>query len=79
MLSPLRARAKELDTTVETLAIAAALAQPWADVALSGAVTVEQLDSHLAAPLLSGGAGSFETLAEPADVYWRKRSAMVWS
>ena len=79
VLSPLRARAKELETTVETLAIAAALAQPWADVVLSGAVTVEQLDSHLAAPLLNGSAGSFETLAEPADVYWRKRSAMVWS
>ena len=80
-LSPLRARAKELETHVETLAVAAALAQPWADVALSGAVTVEQLETHLAAPFLSESesAGGLESIAEPADVYWRKRGAMLWT
>jgi len=78
-LSPLRARAKELETHVETLAIATALSQPWADVVLSGAVTLEQLETHLAAPFLSEGGAAFKALAEPADAYWRKRSAMVWT
>ena len=31
------------------IALAAALAQPWADVVLSGAATVAQLESNLAA------------------------------
>ena len=34
-------------TTIDALALAAALSQPWADVVLSGAVTREQLDSNL--------------------------------
>ena len=48
-----RAHAAALGTTVETLAVAAALAQPWADVVLSGAVTPEQLQTHLAALFFS--------------------------
>ena len=75
----LRAHAKALDTSVETLAVAAALAQPWADVVLSGAVTVEQLEAHLAAPLVSKSVEPFDTIAEPADTYWRTRSAMRWT
>ena len=38
-LRDLRERASDLETAVETLAMAATLAQPWADVVLSGAVT----------------------------------------
>lgn len=34
-------------TTADVLALAAALSQSWADVALSGAVTAEQLSSNL--------------------------------
>src|SRR6185436_2669777 len=48
-LRALRVHAAALGTTVDTLAIAAALAQPWATVVLSGAVTCEQLQGHLAA------------------------------
>ena len=74
-----RAHAAVLGTTVETVAVAAALAQPWADVVLSGAVTPEQLKSHLAARFFSGGLRRFTATAEPSETYWRKRSALPWT
>ena len=40
--------------TIDVLAIAAALSQPWADVVLSGAVTLEQLESNLKSIALCG-------------------------
>jgi aryl-alcohol dehydrogenase-like predicted oxidoreductase len=45
----LGAEAARLGTTIDALALAVALAQPWADVVLSGAVTREQLASNLRA------------------------------
>ena len=45
----LTALAAERGTTADALALAAVLAQPWADVVLSGAATVETLRSNLAA------------------------------
>ena len=41
--------AVRLGTRLDALALAAALAQPWADVVLSGAANVDQLNSNLAA------------------------------
>jgi aryl-alcohol dehydrogenase-like predicted oxidoreductase len=35
--------------TLDAVALAAVLAQPWADAVLSGAASVEQLDSNVAA------------------------------
>lgn len=68
--------------TADTLAISAALAQPWADIVLSGAVTVETLHSNLAASDAtwdSDLAGLGGGLAEPAPVYWRERSQRAWN
>ncbi len=48
----LEAESARLRTTPDALALAAVLAQPWADVVLSGAATAEQLRSNLA-----GGGG----------------------
>jgi aryl-alcohol dehydrogenase-like predicted oxidoreductase len=66
----------------DTLAISAVLAQPWADIVLSGAVTVETLRSNLAAigaaPDIDLAALGAE-LAQPAEVYWRERSGRPWS
>ncbi|MEZ4558441.1 MAG: hypothetical protein R2854_18775 [Caldilineaceae bacterium] len=45
----LQEEAARLATTVDALALAAVLAQPWAHVVLSGAATVEQLQSNVAA------------------------------
>jgi aryl-alcohol dehydrogenase-like predicted oxidoreductase len=62
-------------------ALAAALAQPWADVVLSGAVTVEQLDSNVGA-LEHDDEVSLEDLHQSAmdpDQYWAERSALPWT
>src|SRR5512132_3510151 len=45
----LRQQAERLGVGMDALALAAALAQPWADVVLSGAVTIEQLQSNASA------------------------------
>jgi aryl-alcohol dehydrogenase-like predicted oxidoreductase len=65
----------------DALAIAAVLAQPWADVALSGAVTIAQLARNLAAlevVLEPGELAELAALREPADAYWAARSARAW-
>jgi aryl-alcohol dehydrogenase-like predicted oxidoreductase len=61
----------------DALAIAAALAQPWASVVLSGAATVEQVASNLRA--LEIAVPEVPDLAEPAGEYWALRSARPWS
>jgi aryl-alcohol dehydrogenase-like predicted oxidoreductase len=78
-LRDVRARAVALHTSVETLAVAAALAQPWADVVLSGAVTCEQLQAHVAAPRFSVGLAPLANIAEPAAQYWQRRATVPWS
>jgi aryl-alcohol dehydrogenase-like predicted oxidoreductase len=74
--------AAERGTTPDALAFAAVLAQPWADVALSGATTVEQLESNLAA--LDVGYDDeldrrLEPLTEEPDRYWSTRGALPWN
>lgn len=64
------------------IALAAADAQPWADVILSGAVTPAQLAGSIAAldrPLPTGDRARLEALGEPADVYWARRATLEWS
>ena len=78
-LKELRMHAGALGVAVESLAVAAALAQPWAHVVLSGAVTGEQLRGHLAALDLAIDPDQFASLAEPATGYWHRRSMMKWS
>jgi aryl-alcohol dehydrogenase-like predicted oxidoreductase len=74
--APLTALATARGVTEDAVALAAALAQPWASVVLSGAVTRAQLEENLAAltvvqlPPLS--------LAEAADAYWAERAARPW-
>lgn len=74
--------AAALGTTVDALAIAAALHQPWADVVLSGAATAEQLRSNVAAVQVrwdEGTAARLVTLAEDPTVYWSRRGQMDWN
>jgi aryl-alcohol dehydrogenase-like predicted oxidoreductase len=74
--------ATELGATLDALALAAVLAQPWADVVLSGAATIDQLRSNLAATDVRLDATQMErlgTLAEPADRYWQTRAEMSWN
>ena len=70
------------DAGPDAVALAAVLANPWADVVLSGAVTPAQLESNLAAPQLELAPDELEeltTLAEPPERYWKERAALSWS
>jgi aryl-alcohol dehydrogenase-like predicted oxidoreductase len=80
--SVLEAEARRLGTTIDALALAAALAQPWADVVLSGAVTGEQLASNLTALAIAldeAAAGHLRTLEEPPQEYWARRGQLAWN
>jgi aryl-alcohol dehydrogenase-like predicted oxidoreductase len=73
-----REQARRLGATMDSLALAAVLAQPWADVILSGAATVEQFDSNLGALELFYD-GALDDLAEDRDAYWARRAALPWN
>jgi aryl-alcohol dehydrogenase-like predicted oxidoreductase len=65
-------------TSSDVVAIAAALSNPWVDIVLSGAVTLEQLASNLRAVDLAGTTGGWPAIAEPPDEYWARRRALAW-
>jgi aryl-alcohol dehydrogenase-like predicted oxidoreductase len=74
--------ARRLHCTLDALALAAVLAQPWTDVVLSGAATVEQLRSNLGALDVRWDAAAEEALAAIAETpaaYWSTRGAMPWN
>jgi aryl-alcohol dehydrogenase-like predicted oxidoreductase len=65
----------------DRVAIAAALANPWVDVVLSGAVTEAQVRSNvgaLAVRLSPDELAELSKLAEPADRYWTERGQLAW-
>jgi aryl-alcohol dehydrogenase-like predicted oxidoreductase len=74
--------ARRYDTAPDVFALAAALSQPWADVVLSGASTVEMLRSNIKAlelELDAGLAAELARLAEEPARYWSERSALPWN
>ena len=74
--------ARERGTTEDALALSAALAQPWADRVLSGAATVGQLRSNLAARELAWDDELEQRLAglvEEPDAYWATRAELPWN
>jgi aryl-alcohol dehydrogenase-like predicted oxidoreductase len=79
--------------STDALAIAAALANPWAAVVLSGAVTLAQLQANLAALAVRGAAAGQDLaapdlaapagpdlagLAEEPAAYWSERADRPW-
>jgi aryl-alcohol dehydrogenase-like predicted oxidoreductase len=74
--APLTALAAKHGVTEDAIALAAALAQPWASVVLSGAVTRVQLDENLAA--LTVGEIPALGLAEAPAAYWAERASRPW-
>ena len=77
--SPLAAAAREHGVGVDALALGAALARPWCDVVLSGAVTVAQLASNADAPRVAGlDVGGLVERQDPED-YWGTRSRLPWA
>jgi aryl-alcohol dehydrogenase-like predicted oxidoreductase len=76
----LPAALRDLRHAPDAVAIAAALHQPWATVVLSGATTVAQLHSNLAAlQVTSAEVGELRPLAEDADAYWALRGDLRWT
>ena len=82
--SALGSAAADVGTGRDALALAIALAQPWADVVLSGAASVPQLIENLAAATVDDqtATGVQERLANaverPQD-YWSTRSGLAWT
>ena len=65
--------------SLDAIAIAACLQQPWASVVLSGAATAEQLQSNMRA--LAIPAGVLERIPDPSEdpsEYWETRSNLTW-
>lgn len=79
--------AQEAGATVDAVALAAALAQPWAGVVLSGAARVDHLRSNVFAlqlveqrpDWLSHWLPRFDTLAEDPQAYWQARANLDWN
>jgi len=78
----IRRIAENRGTTVEMLALAAALARPWADYVLSGAATVGQIEANVAALGFKYDAALDEELG-PLSIssaeYWRARGGFSWN
>ncbi|PNY81550.1 aldo/keto reductase [Deinococcus koreensis] len=82
-------RARTLQLTPDAVALAAALAQPWADVVLSGAATPGQLADNLRALQIAvgadgvgaGGVGSddLRELTLSPEAYWAQRGGLAWN
>ena len=73
----LTAAASEAGTTPDALALAFVLSRPWVDVALSGAVTAQQLQSNLGA--LDVDAAPLDDVIEDPATYWHERSELPWN
>jgi aryl-alcohol dehydrogenase-like predicted oxidoreductase len=74
--------AHRLHCTLDALALAAVLAQPWVDVVLSGAATDEQLRSNLGAlevPWDETADDALRMLTEDPVSYWKTRSSLPWN
>lgn len=69
-------------TTIDALALAAVLAQPWADVVLSGAAKIAHVDANVQALAVEWDAELGEQtagLAESPATYWHIRSQLSWN
>ena len=74
--------AAEAQTGLDGVALAAVIAQPWADVVLSGAAQTGHLTANLEAMDVQWR-DTFDdhlnSLVEPAEVYWQTRSELAWN
>ena len=80
--SRLAAVARRLSCTIDQLALAAVLAQPWVDVVLSGAARVDHLHANLGALAMrwdDAAAEALRGIAEPPAGYWETRGRLAWN
>lgn len=81
-LKVLKKEAARLDANLDSLALAAVLAQPWVDVVLSGATKVEHLQSNLKAvaiPWDEEAKAQLGKLVETPEEYWQTRASLDWN
>jgi aryl-alcohol dehydrogenase-like predicted oxidoreductase len=74
--------AAELGVAPDALALACVVAQPWVDVVLSGASTVQMVQSNLGALEIAVGGDTLARLAalsEDPERYWETRSKLAWN
>lgn len=78
----LRDVARELGVGPDAVALAAALAQPWASVVLSGAVSPEMVSSNLRAGEVRWSEeldARLAPLVRDPETYWGERGALPWA
>jgi aryl-alcohol dehydrogenase-like predicted oxidoreductase len=81
-LKILKHEAQRLETSVDGLALAAVLAQPWVDVVLSGAATNNHLQSNLKSLDVrwdDQAESELKELLESEETYWKIRSGLQWN
>jgi aryl-alcohol dehydrogenase-like predicted oxidoreductase len=81
-VAQIRQVAESRGTTVEMLALSGALARPWADIVLTGAATVQQIQSNVAALEFAYDAELDEQLRSVSlgsPEYWTGRSSFRWN
>ncbi|MGB9357680.1 MAG: aldo/keto reductase [Acidimicrobiia bacterium] len=67
------------DWSLDAIAIAACLNQPWSSVVLSGAATAGQLESNVGALAVPDDVlDTIPSLAENPEHYWGTRSGLAW-
>ncbi|HEX2131430.1 MAG TPA: aldo/keto reductase [Actinophytocola sp.] len=75
----LAAVAERDDVGPDAVALAAALARPWADTVLLGPAGPGQLRSNLAALTAGDPTADLAGLAQSPEVYWNDRAALSWA
>ncbi|MBC8209158.1 MAG: aldo/keto reductase [Desulfobulbaceae bacterium] len=78
----LQTLAEAQNSTIDALALAAVINQPFIDVALSGAACVAHLQSNLQALKIRWDddlAERLRELVEPVQSYWHTRSQLAWN
>lgn len=78
----LQAQAETQNITVDSMALAAVINQPFVDVVLSGAACVDHLKSNLQALKIKWNdslAEMLDALVESAESYWHIRSQLAWN
>ncbi len=78
----LMALADKHEMSIDAIALAAVLAQPWVDTVLSGAAQEKHLQANLTAmevQLDQEDQSLLKLLAEAPEDYWSQRSALAWN
>ncbi|MEM9774617.1 MAG: aldo/keto reductase [Chloroflexota bacterium] len=81
-MKSLTALAEQHGVTVDAIAMAAVIAQPFVDITLSGAAIIHHLESNIKALDVEWQVDLnelLETFREHADEYWQTRSKLAWN